>query len=277
MKIVLYPNGGLGNRMRAVDSAINLLLNRTSQTAGKTSDSLTVVWNKDSEMICGWNDVFLPVEFIKDRDINKYMRFVLRHHNNVVLSLFLRLLQKLHVFCLLDIYDGSIDYGNYYNDNYLVLVIRSCIAFCPNKRFHTEVFEVKDKDRLNRELSKVDDNTIGVHVRRTDNTLSVQHSPIELFEKRMEEEMERNHDTRFYLCSDDESVKRYFRSEKWGSLVKMPCDTLDRNSIEGVVQAACEMQALAHCKKIYGSYWSSFGGVAARMGNIKNIIVSDIE
>ena len=83
------------------------------------------------------------------------------------------------------------------------------------------------------------------------------------------EEVKRNKDVNFYLCSDDEHTKQFFQTELWINKVKMPEGAISRNSEEGIVQAACEMFALSKTKKIIGSYWSSFGEIAARMGNIE--------
>ena len=276
MNIVLYPSGGLGNRMRAIDSAVNL----NSRLGRSVKNKLSVIWYRDSEMKCDWKDVFKPVDFIKDKSMSKLLRFVLNHKNdNKIVAIALSVLKRLRMVCVLDIFDGSIDYLPTIKDGCRchTLIVRSCITFCPSELFHNELFEIKDRERLNRELSKVDANTIGIHIRRTDNSLAVQHSPLELFVKMMKTEMEADPDVHFYLCSDDEKVKNVFRADIWREHCRMPEESLDRDTIEGVVQAACEMQALAACKKIYGSYWSSFGGVAARMGRIENIIVSDVE
>jgi len=61
MNIVLYPSGGLGNRMRAIDSAVNL----NSRLGRSVKNKLSVIWYRDSEMKCDWKDVFKPVDFIK--------------------------------------------------------------------------------------------------------------------------------------------------------------------------------------------------------------------
>ena len=73
---------------------------------------------------------------------------------------------------------------------------------------------------------------------------------------------------------NDNSVKEKFQAKFGEDMVAVPDGVIDRESVEGIVQAACEMQALARCKKIYGSYGSSFGEVAARLGNNDIIHVS---
>lgn len=263
MHLIVYPNGGLANRMRTIDSAVNLCNQKYN---------LTVVWYKDWGLGCNWNELFEHCSFVQDRTIPRLMRYVLNHYeDNAFIKTMLWLLKKLHLLwfcdikgaefipCIKEIQDGG----------YLYAVIRSWEAFFPSERFRKELFLIKDKQRLANELAKVDSHTIGVHIRRTDNVWSVEHSPIDLFEERMRMELKCDSEVNFYLCSDDESVKTHFRSGEWAKMVRMPDGIINRNSKEGVIQAACEMFALSATKKIIGSYWSSFGEVAAMLGNIE--------
>ena len=263
MHFILYPNGGLANRMRAIDSAVNLC---------RSEDKLKVVWYKDWGMNCNWNELFEPVQYVKDKPISRLMRYVLKYHEEKQwIKVVLWLLKKLRVLWFCDMRGAEfIPFAEEIcGGGYLFAVMRSWEAFCPSEPFRKELFVIKDKERLARELAKVDGHTIGVHIRRTDNIWSVEHSPLELFEAKMKAETEIDPLVSFYLCSDDENVKAHFRSKEWVDRVKMPNGLIDRGSKEGIVQAACEMYALAATRKIYGSYWSSFGEVAARLGNIE--------
>ncbi len=77
--------------------------------------------------------------------------------------------------------------------------------------------------------------TIGVHIRRTDNTESIQNSPLELYIHQMNVDL-----------SLDKEV----------------------DLKAGMIGAMIDLYCLAKCSKIYGSYWSSFSEVAARIGDI---------
>ena len=262
MNILLYPRGGLANRMRAIESAVNFCRDR---------DRLKVVWYTDWGMNCGWSDLFEAKPFIKDKPISRLWRFILKHHDdNLYLRNLLQLLQRLHILWYHEINgDEQIPLiQEVVRGRYLWVVIDSWEAFYPSSSFRKELFVLKDQSLLQKELSKLDSNTIGIHIRRTDHTWSVNHSPIELFEDRMRKEISLNPATKFYLCSDDEDVKDHFRQGEWKDRVVLPEGTLGRDSKEGIVQAAVEMFTLAHTKKIYGSYWSSFGEIAARIGGI---------
>lgn len=58
MRIILYPIGGLANRMRAVDSAYNLSIDNGSK--------LTVFWIKDKGLNCKYSSIFSSDSIILD-------------------------------------------------------------------------------------------------------------------------------------------------------------------------------------------------------------------
>jgi len=186
MKVYLYPYGGLANRMRAIDSAVNYCAPK---------NKLVVVWNKERGMNCKWSDVFLPVPFIKDKAPNKLIRYVFKQLGDVsiVKKKFFSILKRMHILCVLDLFDGSKsdEYNRDLSRRYMIMLIKSCLDFCPKEKFHNELFVIKDQSRLQLELKKVGENTIGVHVRRTDHKIAIENSPLELFEQKMSMEQER--------------------------------------------------------------------------------------
>ena len=142
MHVLLFPLGGLANRMRAVDSAMNLCRNK---------DRLTVVWYKDWGMNCAWKALFEPQPFIKDKPISKLWRYVLRHHEDKsIVKKGLALLKRFRIlwFCDLrgDEYIPLIQQVS--RGGYLWVVIRSWEAFYPSVVFRKEIFVLKDRDRL---------------------------------------------------------------------------------------------------------------------------------
>ncbi len=248
MYLILYPIGGLANRMRAIDSALNL--------AGSTN-KLTVWWIKDAGLNCDFNTLFNRVDFVADKALPLYLKYFLKRYDNkhFFVNFCLKILESFHILLFLDEHScldkKKINEAHWY----LFCFIRTWEAFYPREKFHSEIFQLKNDIKLKRELSKINNNTIGVHIRRTDNVWSIKNSPIELFEQKMKEEINKNNDVNFYVCSDDEETKRFFQKEFWINKVKMPEGTIYRNSEEGIIQAACEMFALSKTQKIIGSYW----------------------
>ena len=52
---------------------------------------------------------------------------------------------------------------------------------------------------IKEQVSKYNNCTIGVHIRRTDNYISISKSPISLFVNKMNEELKLNEDVKFYF------------------------------------------------------------------------------
>lgn len=271
--LTLYPKGGLANRMSAIDSAVNFCTEKNVK--------LNVKWYKDWGMNCDWNELFCPLSFVNDKPLPKWIKMILNSRQSqkynrsiiyaicaVAVDFVVRLLGKFHILCFLDMQEIR-EFEEFVKKRCLFGVILSWDAFYPQEKFHNELFIINDTEILQSELAKISSHTVGVHIRRTDNPWSIAHSPLELFEKKMRQEMDYDTLTDFYICSDDLSVKEHFRYGIWKDKVKMPEGIINRGSKEGIVQAACEMFALSKTQKIYGSYWSSFGDVAAKLGNIE--------
>jgi len=262
MNLIILPIGGLANRMRAIDSAYNL---------STSNENLSVWWMKDQGLNCEFTSIFKPIDLIKEKSLSRTLKKLLKLYDmkNSLLLWSLKILEFFHVLLVLDEY-SCLDKKKIAKVNqYLFCFIRTWEAFYSKEEFHSELFQLKHEEPFNKELLKIDANTIGVHIRRTDNVWAIENSPLQLFEEKMKKELENNKDVNFYLCSDDDEVKQYFQNDFWRDKVKMPSGFVSRNTEEGVIQAACELFALSKTQKIIGSYWSSFGEIAAKLGNIE--------
>lgn len=109
---------------------------------------------------------------------------------------------------------------------------------------------------------------VGVHVRRTDHTEAIANSPLVLFAERMKKELE-TADTSFFVATDDKEVRRELKELLPGAKLIFPqSDVIDRDSKEGIEEAFIEMLALSKCRKILGSYNSTFSLLPSYIGNI---------
>ncbi len=272
MRIILYPKGGLANRMRTIDSAVNLFDGR--------SDKLRIYWIRNNGLNCNFQHIFKQISFIKDSNSSSHFLdifFYLRRRFGIFRQA-LKLLKKIHLFEIFSETDNEAlsVFAQNKIPRYCFLIIRSYSSFYPREKFNSELFYLQPEveERVKRETEKFDENTIGVHIRRTDNIKSISNSPLESFEVRMLSEVDKCPKTTFYIASDDQAIKNYFMNHstlKDKVILSKGC--LNRNTKEGIIQAAIEMYALAKSKKILGSYWSSFSGIAARLGNIKLEVV----
>lgn len=113
---------------------------------------------------------------------------------------------------------------------------------------------------------------IGVHIRRTDNILSIDNSPEDLFRDKINRLLEEDPSTRFYLATDSEKVKENFKNA-FGDSIRHSERKTSRDTLDGICDALTEMYILAGCDAIYGSYFSSFSEAAAIIGDTKLYVV----
>ncbi len=113
---------------------------------------------------------------------------------------------------------------------------------------------------------KISHDTVGVHVRRTDHAEASANSPLSLFIEKMKAEG-KERETDFYVTTDEPSVieelKRHFPAER---LIVYEEKVLDRDSKAGIQDALVDMLCLAKCRKILGSYQSTFSLIPSIMG-----------
>ena len=109
----------------------------------------------------------------------------------------------------------------------------------------------------------------GIHIRRTDNTKSIENSPTELFINAINQELVYNPDTVFFCASDSvQEVK--LLSDIFGSkIIFNKNKSYSRNSPKGIKDALIDLCCLKKCNEIYGSFWSSFSETAALWGGGK--------
>ena len=106
-----------------------------------------------------------------------------------------------------------------------------------------------------------------MHIRRTDNALSIEHSPLDLFFDCLDQELAAHSDLCIYLATDSEEVKQAMRA-RYGERIVCAESKADRSTTEGIREGIADLWTLARTQKIYGSFHSSFSELAAELGNI---------
>lgn len=109
-------------------------------------------------------------------------------------------------------------------------------------------------------LGEIPEGLIGVHVRGTDHADAVRRSPIDLFERRM---AAFSPGAKFFVCSDETRVKHRLQSQFEIVTTRVASD---RRSMDGLLDDCAEMLLLSRCRRILGSYGSSFSLFAALYG-----------
>lgn len=110
---------------------------------------------------------------------------------------------------------------------------------------------------------------VGVHIRRGDHKKAREYSPLEAFVEAMKKEAE---STKFIVATDNPSVKRELQAI-FGERVWFPANSLSRMTRLGMQDALVDFLALSYCSKVLGSYDSSFSEMAALYGNVPLVVI----
>lgn len=109
--------------------------------------------------------------------------------------------------------------------------------------------------------------TLGIHIRRTDNTRAIEKSPTSLYIQKMEEEIDKHPDVKFYVASDSLEEKKQLSVCFPNRIITMDKST-SRSTIEGMQDALIEHYILSHTPSILGSPYRSYAETAALTGDI---------
>ena len=260
--IIIQPSGGLCNRMRVINSAMKL--------AKRRKEKLVILWYLNPELNAAFEDLFQP---ILEPDITLINIHSLKDPRKLYYQL-----SAGQRFGDDDIRNNKTD-DRLNDDFYRALKKRvyifTCERFDPTKDYSlfvpTDTLQ-KRVDTFTRDFAP---RCVGVHIRRTDNAVSMGKSTTEQFIAEMEKELTAHPETRFFLATDDQSEEELLRSRFPGKIISNQSRTIDRNSVAGMHDALLDLYCLAASDKIIGSYWSSFTDTAADMHGIEKIIAGE--
>lgn len=257
--IDIIPTAGLCNRMRAIASAVYI--------SKKLDCPLHIIWNQYEGLHARFDDLFqdIPAE-IATLEENYNWKFAINYTKDYLIRRPF-LCKYSQVIYNLSIYAGG-DIFKKIKNNAKSLLLISCYPMSdlyePNSLF---VPKAEIQEMINLATQQFTTHTIGVHIRRTDNTLSIEDSPIEGFVNILKKEVNDDPDVSFYLASDDKEVKTYMR-QKFPNRILIGDNVVSRNSLEGMKFAVAELFTLSKTNKIIGSNYSSYSQIAAELGKI---------
>jgi hypothetical protein len=119
-------------------------------------------------------------------------------------------------------------------------------------------------------------NTIGLHIRRGDHVASIANSPLSLFIDKIKEELSIDMQTKFYVASDSQEEKLKLK-ELFGDAILTSFKEVRRDTEEGITNALIELYILSFTRKIYGSCYSSYSMLAAKLSSIPIEFLSTID
>lgn len=264
--ITIVPLAGFGNRMLALASAYHF--------AKRYHGELTVLWNHDSSFAVDMQDVLetpnnMTVITVTE---NSFRRSPLK-------VLFTRYIYKKYKkksfyyvcgkdWCALPetIRYDEIEETIRTHEN---VYIRSWTCFAREAEVDFQFIQPSEKvlKRGKALFEQIGKDTYGVHIRRTDHVNAIANSPTVLFENRMLEILSLNPKAKFYVASDDEQTKLELKDKFADRIIIFEGAKLSRKSTDGAIDAVVEIFALSKCRKILGSYESTFSKVASLIGN----------
>ena len=256
--VIIQPSGGLCNRMRVINSSLEL--------AKRKNAKLLVLWYVADELNAPFESLFQPVDefkvinFTSLKDLRKlwYQLTARTRVNNA------------------DIENNTTN-GTLNQDFFDSIKLPAYIFTWEHFYDADENFKLfKPTGELQRRIDEVTkhftEDMVSVHIRRTDQVVSIAHSKTENFIELMNREIEENPEVKFFLATDDKEEEALLRKTFPGRIVSNENRTLRRDSLDGMYDALLDLYCLAACKKIIGSYFSSFTDTAASLGGIPKLI-----
>jgi len=278
--IYVVPYAGLANRMRAIASVVRL--------SKKMKTNVCVLWGVDEYVVCPFGTLFDPMPNVQVLPLKSRIEL----EKKVVSSVNLKgtdaeevkrknLAQGFdYVILNEDIPYIKQNQPELFNkavsENKNILII-SLHALSPSKRFYQKLFIPRPDilAKINTIKQHISENTIGLHIRRTDSEKSIEFSPTELFESVVEREIKNGKNV--FLATDDTEVEQLFLNKYPGKILVYATKEFNRESIEGAKDAVVDMFCLSYTSHIYGSFWSSYSKTAARLHNAKLTIIKTPE
>lgn len=273
--IIVEPCAGLGNRFLGMASAYHW--------AQQTGDELTVLWKTERVMGARNEAVFsLPdgIRVIHAKDFG-YKDKPFSHFRYQMLEKKLR--KKADYFSDVDMTnDLFVEMGNAYYEEVMknndLKFIRAFSQFHDFSGIDRPLEFIKPTDYVREKadsvISGIDSSSnIGVHIRRTDNQVCINNSPLEVFIEAMEKEIEKDDRVTFYIASDDLDTILELKRRFGDRIYYMAEKNFERDSDKGIADAFAELICLSHANKIIGSFYSTYSRIAAMLSGIELEVV----
>ena len=273
--IIVEPCAGLGNLFLGMASAYHW--------AQQTGDELTVLWKTERVMGARNEAVFsLPdgIRVIHAKDFG-YKDKPFSHFRYQMLEKKLR--KKADYFSDVDMTnDLFVEKGNAYYEEVMknndLKFIRAFSQFHDFSGIDRPLEFIKPTDYVREKadsvISGIDSSSnIGVHIRRTDNQVCINNSPLEVFIEAMEKEIEKDDRVTFYIASDDLDTILELKRRFGDRIYYMAEKNFERDSDKGIADAFAELICLSHANKIIGSFYSTYSRIAAMLSGIELEVV----
>lgn len=267
-RLLLVPEGGLGNRMRAIASAYEF--------CRRIGSKLDVVWFDGWGMRAPFYQLFEPANdaVMTLRDASKVDALLYetpRRHNLWVPGMAQRLLfqRRIYAKSMFNRKRDAFDFEEWGRGKKCYMSSYHQFNTFPDELYAKLFVPLAEvRERVGDNARRLSPTAIGMHIRRTDNQESIDKSPLSLFIDKGKEELASHPDLSIFLATDSEEVKGELKAV-FGDRVVTSDREASRDSVAGIRDAIVDMWTLASCQRIYGSAGSSFSPMAASIANGK--------
>ncbi len=235
--VISMSQGGLAGRLRCLINSISI--------SEKTDRKVLLYWEKNSACNCDFSDLF-------DNHFYKIKKEELR---NIV---------KQKDF---QIYKDRIDLEKKF------VLVEDLIEYIDFSKVLGILKELKINKEIQKKVNefKLPKKIIGIHIRKGD-FKNIDVGIVSTDEKFIEEirkEIESNAKVKFFLATEDKETEDKFKRIFGESIISYPKITREREDEGSVKEALIEMLLLSKCKKILGSFKSTFNEFAWYFGECK--------
>jgi len=256
---------GLCNRLRVIDSAASL--------AAQQNGAVEIIWFCDSDLNCRFSDLFEP--------LSGHIRIRYYALPSPLERLFKRALHAvMKRTCGRYLLQFETERLAAAGHDFSELASHSKVYLKTWSRFHPSVapFSIfhpvaRLQATIEREAARLDD-AVGVHIRRTDFTSTINDIATNKFVAQMKCELEKSPHTCFFLATDDSAEEKYLEGLFPGRILTYRKRTRDRNRREGIEDAVVDLFCLARCRKIIASHKSSFSETAIALSRRESVVVN---
>lgn len=273
--VILEPRAGLSNRILATATAYHY--------AKRYNHSVTMLWGIDNSLGIAVEELFqmpedIKIVYVTERSIRKVpfkrirseiIKAYYRHKADYMIDR-----EFARKACRGII---NVDMEKFFKD-YETLYVQSYTELMPitdHSIFKMFVPSEQICERGKKVFEQIDENTVGMHIRRTDHVDAIAMSPLELFLQKLEELMQED-GRKVFLATDDVETEQMIK-ERWGErILTYEGKTFSRTNEDGMKDGLIDMLALSKCQRIYGSHASTFGLMASYLGD-KKLITLQLE
>jgi len=258
--IISASFGGLSNRINSLASSIRI--------AEKTKRNLLLCWPKDLVCNCNFSDLFEnDIKEISKEELRK----IIKNNRIQVLNRFQNLKFKKKVII---ISDGCFDC---FSKEDLLFKFEKI-----DKEIQKKISEALKKLKIKKSIQKkinqfskenFKKEVVGVHVRRGDYKLLTHNvggiSSNERFMEEIKKEISMNPKIKFFIATEDKETEDKFRKMFGKIIISYPKKTRIKEQEGAVKEALIELLLLSKCKKILGSFRSTFTELPWFLGECK--------